>query len=64
MSTARGRLVSLSLEKGVVAVPTEKRFRFTRVQQLILEGFEPLQAALRQVTQGLATSPAPAHSGL
>ncbi|PDT41532.1 MULTISPECIES: glycosyltransferase [Sinorhizobium] len=45
-----GRLVSLSLDKAVVAVPTETRFKSTRVT-LNLEGFAPLQAELKQVTQ-------------
>ncbi len=45
-----GRLVSLSLEKAVVAVPTETRFQSTRVR-LNLDGFEPMQAELRQATQ-------------
>ncbi|MDK1385693.1 glycosyltransferase [Sinorhizobium sp. 8-89] len=47
---AAGRLVSLSLDKAVVAVPTETRFRSTRVL-LNLEGFAPLEADLKQVTQ-------------
>lgn len=45
-----GRLVSLSLEKAVVAVPTETRFRSTQVR-LKINGFAPLNAELRQVTQ-------------
>jgi cellulose synthase (UDP-forming) len=45
-----GRLVSLSLEKAVVAVTTETLFQSTRVR-LALDGFEPIQAELRQVTQ-------------
>ncbi|WP_026187223.1 glycosyltransferase [Ensifer sp. BR816] len=45
-----GRLVSLSLDKAVVAVPTETRFQSTRVT-LNLEGFAPLQTELKQVTQ-------------
>ncbi|WP_085026594.1 glycosyltransferase [Ensifer aridi] len=45
-----GRLVSLSLDKAVVAVPTKARFKSTRVI-LKLEGFAPLEAELKQVTQ-------------
>jgi cellulose synthase (UDP-forming) len=45
-----GRLVSLSLDKAVVAVPTEARFKSTRVP-LKFEGFAPLDAELKQVTQ-------------
>ena len=45
-----GRLVSLSLEKAVVAVPVETRFQSTRVR-LILDGFETIEAELRQATQ-------------
>ncbi len=45
-----GRLVSLSLEKAVIAVPTETRFQSTRVR-LALDGFEPIEAELRQATQ-------------
>ncbi|WVT76840.1 glycosyltransferase (plasmid) [Sinorhizobium chiapasense] len=45
-----GRVVSLSLDKAVVAVPTEARFQSTAVT-LRLDGFKPLQAELRQVTQ-------------
>ncbi len=45
-----GRVVSLSLDKAVVAVPTEVRFQSTQVT-LRLDGFEPLHADLRQVTQ-------------
>ena len=45
-----GRLVSLSLDKAVVAVPVETRFQSTRVT-LNLEGFPPLQTELKQVTQ-------------
>ncbi|WP_026621930.1 cellulose synthase (UDP-forming) (plasmid) [Ensifer sp. WSM1721] len=45
-----GRLVSLSLDKAVVAVPTQARFKSTRVI-LKLEGFAPLEAELKQVTQ-------------
>ncbi|AWI60436.1 glycosyltransferase [Sinorhizobium fredii] len=44
------RLVSLSLDKAVVAVPTETRFKSTRVT-LNLDGFPPLQTELKQVTQ-------------
>ncbi|ACP23227.1 UDP-forming cellulose synthase catalytic subunit (plasmid) [Sinorhizobium fredii NGR234] len=43
-------LVSLSLDKAVVAVPTETRFKSTRVT-LNLDGFPPLQTELKQVTQ-------------
>ncbi|OAP36476.1 Curdlan synthase [Sinorhizobium glycinis] len=45
-----GRLVSLSLDKAVVAVPTATRFKSTRVV-LNLEGFAPLRTELKQVTQ-------------
>ncbi|MCK3779725.1 glycosyltransferase [Ensifer sesbaniae] len=45
-----GRVVSLSLEKAVVAVPTETRFRSPQVK-LNLDGFEPIDAELRQATQ-------------
>ncbi|MGF6255069.1 glycosyltransferase [Ensifer sp. LBL] len=45
-----GRVVSLSLDKAVVAVPPEVRFESAQVT-LRLDGFEPLQADLRQVTQ-------------
>ncbi|PDT83291.1 glycosyltransferase [Sinorhizobium sp. BJ1] len=45
-----GRLVSLSLDKAVVAVPSEVRFKSTHVT-LNLEGFAPLQTELKQVTQ-------------
>ncbi|MDX1198434.1 glycosyltransferase [Sinorhizobium medicae] len=45
-----GRLVSLSLDKAVVAVSTETRFKSTKVG-LNIEGFAPLEADLKQVTQ-------------
>lgn len=45
-----GRLVSLSLDKAVVAVSTETRFKSTKVR-LNIEGFAPLEADLKQVTQ-------------
>ncbi|MEY9166183.1 cellulose synthase (UDP-forming) [Sinorhizobium fredii] len=45
-----GRLMSLSLDKAVVAVPSEVRFKSTHVT-LNLEGFAPLQTELKQVTQ-------------
>jgi len=45
-----GRLVSLSVEKAVIAVPTETRFQSTSVR-LSLDGFEPIEAELRQATQ-------------
>ncbi|THK35551.1 glycosyltransferase [Ensifer sp. MPMI2T] len=45
-----GSLVSLSLDKAVVAVPAETRFKSTRVM-LNLEGFAPLETQLKQVTQ-------------
>ncbi len=45
-----GRVVSLSLGEAVVAVPEEVRFQSAQVT-LRLDGFEPLQADLRQVTQ-------------
>ncbi|RVJ36715.1 glycosyltransferase [Sinorhizobium medicae] len=44
------RLVSLSLDKAVVAVSTETRFKSTKVG-LNIEGFAPLEADLKQVTQ-------------
>lgn len=46
----RGRLVSLSLEKAVVAVSTQTRFQSTQVR-LVFPGFQPLQSELKQVTQ-------------
>ncbi|MDX0547048.1 glycosyltransferase [Sinorhizobium medicae] len=45
-----GRLVSLSLDKAVVAVSSETRFKSTKVG-LNIEGFAPLEADLKQVTQ-------------
>ncbi|MQW86924.1 glycosyltransferase [Sinorhizobium saheli] len=45
-----GRLVSLSLDKAVVAVSTRTRFQSTRVR-LSINGFEPMRSELRQVTQ-------------
>ncbi|MEK1929106.1 MAG: glycosyltransferase [Pararhizobium sp.] len=45
-----GRVVSLSLEKAVIAVPTETRFQSTCVR-LVLDGFAPIQAELRKATQ-------------
>ncbi|CAN7654854.1 glycosyltransferase [Pararhizobium sp. LjRoot255] len=45
-----GRLVSLSLEKAVVTVPTETRFQSTRVR-LAIDGFETIEAEFRQATQ-------------
>lgn len=47
---SQGRLVSLSLEKAVIAVPTETRFKSTQVR-LDIDGFAPIGAELRQVTQ-------------
>lgn len=45
-----GRVVSLSLDKAVVAVATEVHLQSTHLT-LSLEGFEPFEAELRQVTQ-------------
>jgi len=45
-----GRLVSLALDKAVVAVPADSQFESKSVF-LHLEGFAPFRAELRQVTQ-------------
>ncbi|OEC96908.1 glycosyltransferase [Rhizobium sp. YK2] len=45
-----GRLVSLALDKAVVAVPVNSRFE-SKFVSLHLEGFAPFEAELKQVTQ-------------
>ncbi|MEF0941279.1 glycosyltransferase [Rhizobium sp. BR 362] len=45
-----GQVVSLALDKAVVAVPTEARFQSSLVA-LKLDGFAPFKAELKQVTQ-------------
>ena len=45
-----GRVVSLALDKAVVAVPVETRFQ-SRWVTLRLDGFAPIDAELKQVTQ-------------
>ncbi|WP_075854570.1 glycosyltransferase [Rhizobium hainanense] len=45
-----GRLVSLALDKAVVAVPFDARFE-SKLVSLHLEGFAPFEAELKQVTQ-------------
>ncbi|WP_081160419.1 glycosyltransferase [Ensifer aridi] len=47
---SKGHVVSLSLEKAVVAVPAETRFQSDRVR-LTIDGFKPLQSDLKLVTQ-------------
>ncbi len=45
-----GRLVSLALDKAVVAVPVDSRFG-SKLVSLHLQGFAPFEAELKQVTQ-------------
>ncbi|MDL2402025.1 glycosyltransferase [Rhizobium mayense] len=45
-----GRVVSLALDKAVVAVPVETRFQSKSVA-LQIDGFEPIATELKQVTQ-------------
>ncbi len=45
-----GRLVSLALDKAVVAVPVDSRFG-SKLASLHLQGFAPFEAELKQVTQ-------------
>jgi len=45
-----GRVVSLALDKAVVAVPTETLFQ-SRLLTLSLDGFAPIKTELKQVTE-------------